>query len=237
MTIQRGAADVMLAGATGTRIHPMKTVHALQSEQVALGADDPTAWSRPFDRLRRGMVLGEGAAVLVLEELDHARARGATIHGEVLGHAARQASDRLALGLRQQALAMAMRRALEVARLDASALGHVHAHGLSTVGADRDEAGALAEVCGGAVTDVPVVAAKANMGNLGAASGLVETIASLEALREGTLFPLRNYATPDPDCPIRAAVAGDRAGRTFLSSSVTPQGQAASVVIGLLDAG
>jgi len=235
MTIQRGAADVMLAGATGTRIHPMKTVHALQSEQVAMGSDDPTGWSRPFDRLRRGMVLGEGAAVLVLEELGHARARGATIHGEVLGHAARQASDRLALGLRRPALALAMRRALEAAGLEPGGLGHVHAHGLSTVGSDRDEAEALAEVCGPRLRDIPVVAAKANFGNLGAASGLVETIASLEALREGTLFPLRNYTAPDPACPIRPAVAGDRAGRTFMSSSVTPQGQAAAVVLGLFE--
>ena len=233
MTIQRGAADIMLAGATGTRVHPMKTVHALQSEQVAIGPDDPAAWSRPFDLHRRGMVLGEGAAVLVLEELDHARRRGATIHGEVLGHAARQASDRLGLGLKRQALSMALGRALETAGRTPARLGHVHAHGLSTVGGDRDEAQALADVCGAEANRLPVVAAKAHYGNLGAASGIVECMASLVALRDGRLFPLLNYATPDPSCPIRAAAAGDPAGEAFVSLSVTPQGQAAAVVMGM----
>ena len=115
MTIRRGAADVMLAGATGTRVHPMKTVHALQSEQVAFGDDDPTRWSRPFDRRRRGMVLGEGAAVLVLEELEHARSRDARIYGEVAGHAARQASVASGVGVRRRAVGLALRRALEMA--------------------------------------------------------------------------------------------------------------------------
>ena len=76
------------------------------------------------------------------------------------------------------------------------------------------------------------MAAKANFGNLGAGSGIVECIASLWALRHGTLFPLINHSTPDPACPIRAAVGGDAAGASFLSSSVTPQGQAGAVVIG-----
>ncbi len=235
MTIQRGAADIMLAGATGTRVHPMKTVHALQSEQVAIGADDPTTWSRPFDLHRRGMVLGEGAAVLVLEELGHARRRGATIHGEVLGAAARQASDRRGLGLKRQAMGLAMARAIEAAGRPVARLGHVHAHGLSTVGGDRDEAQALADVCGAEASRLPVVAAKAHFGNLGAASGIVECIASLGALRDGRLFGLLNHTSPDPSCPVRPAVAGDPAGESFLSSSVTPQGQAAAVVMALCE--
>ncbi len=232
MTIQRGAADVMLAGATGTRVHPMKTVHALQSEQVALGADDPATWSRPFDRLRRGMVLGEGAAVLVLEELEHALRRGATILGEVLGHASRHAADRFNIGLQRKALGLAMARALAMADLPGGRPGHLHAHGLSTVGGDRSEAEAIGDVLGAAAAGIPTVAAKANFGNLGAGSGLVECVASLWAMRQGTLFPLINYTTPDPDCPIRAAVGGDEAGTSFLSASVTPQGQAGAVVIG-----
>jgi 3-oxoacyl-[acyl-carrier-protein] synthase II len=77
-----------------------------------------------------------------------------------------------------------------------------------------------------------VVAAKANFGNLGAGSGLVECIASLLALRHGTLFPLLNYRSPDPECAIHAAEAGDAAGESFVSSSITPQGQAGAVVIG-----
>jgi len=231
MTIQRGAADVMLAGATGTRVHPMKTVHALQSEQVALGDDDPTRWSRPFDRDRKGMVLGEGAAVLVLEELGHALARGARVYGEVVGHAARQSSDASGVGIRRQALMLSMRGALAKAGDAAARLGHVHAHGLSTVTGDRDEAAALHDVLGAAIGTLPTVAAKSHFGNLGAGSGVVECIASVLALRHGQLFPLLNHEAADPDCGIRPARAGDPAGELFISSAVTPQGQAASVVI------
>ena len=107
-TIQRGAADVMLAGSTGTRVHPMKAVHALQCEQVAMGDGDPTGWSRPFEKSRKGMVLGEGSAVLVLEELEHALARGARIYAEILGHAARHASDTACVGANRRAMGLAM---------------------------------------------------------------------------------------------------------------------------------
>jgi len=231
MTIQRNAADVMLAGATGTRVHPMKTVHALQSEQVALGGGDPTRWSRPFDRDRTGMVLGEGAAVLVLEELGHARARGARIYGEIIGHAARQSSDAAGVGIRRRALMLAMRGALAMAGDAVGRLGHVHAHGLSTVAGDRDEAAALHDVLGDAAATIPTVAAKSHFGNLGAGGGVVECIASVLALRNGGLFPLLNHEAADPDCPIRPARGGDPAGDVFMSSAVTPQGQAGSVVI------
>jgi 3-oxoacyl-[acyl-carrier-protein] synthase II len=231
MTIQRGAADAMLAGATGTRVHPMKTVHALQSEQVALGDGDPTRWSRPFDRDRRGMVLGEGAAVLVLEELEHAQSRNARIYAEVVGHAARHASDAAGVGIRRRAVGLAMRRALDMAGAAANSLGHVHAHGLSTVTGDREEAAAMGDALGTAAGSAPLVAAKSHFGNLGAGSGVVECIASVLALRQGTLFPLLNHESADPECPIRPARSGDPAGESFISSAVTPQGQAGTVVI------
>ncbi len=231
MTIQRGAADVMLAGSTGTRVHPMKTVHALQSEQVALGEDDPTRWSRPFDKSRKGMVLGEGAAVLVLEELGHAQARGARIYGEVVGHAARHASDAAGVGAKRRALALAMQRALQMAAVEPARVSHVHAHGVSTVAGDRDEAAALHAVFGEDAARIPTVAAKSHFGNLGAGSGVVECVSSVLAMRHGGLFPLLNHETPDPECRIRAARAGDPSGDVFISSSVTPQGQAGSVVI------
>jgi 3-oxoacyl-[acyl-carrier-protein] synthase II len=234
MTIQRGAADIMLAGSTGTRVHPMKTVHALQNEQVATGAVTslpPSAWSRPFDQGRVGMVLGEGAAVLVLEELEHARSRGARIYGEVIGHAARAAAQPDRVGGRRQALAMAMRQALAGSGVATEAVGHIHAQGLSTVGGDRDEAAAIGDVFATAAATIPTVAAKSHFGNLGAGSGLVECIASLLAVQRGELFPLINYETADSDCPVRPARRGDEPGEVFLSSAITPQGQAASVVI------
>jgi 3-oxoacyl-[acyl-carrier-protein] synthase II len=231
VTIQRGAADIMVAGATGTRVHPMKTVHALQCEQVALGDGDPSRWSRPFDRSRKGMVLGEGAAVLILEEREHALARAATIHGEVIGHAARNAGVAGGVGLKQRALTLAMRRALDMAGLAPGDVSHIHAHGAGTTVGDREEAAAMHEVLGPAAETIPTVAAKSHFGNLGGGSGLVECVASLLAARHGELFPLLNYETPDPDCRIRAARRGDPAGTVFLSSAVTPQGQAGSVLI------
>jgi 3-oxoacyl-[acyl-carrier-protein] synthase II len=234
VTIKRGAADIMVAGATGTRVHPMKTVHVLQSEQVALedGSDpDPTRRSRPFDAGRTGMVLGEGAGVLILEELSHALARGARIHGEIVGHAARSAIDPGAAGRRRRALALAMGRALEMAGVAPTAVGHVHAFGASTTVGDREEAAAIGDVLGDHARDVPVVAAKSHFGNLGGGSGIVECVASALALAHGRLFPLLNHEAPDPACAVRPARAGDPAGDVFLSSAVTPQGQAASVAI------
>lgn len=233
MTIQRGAADIMLAGSTGTRVHPMKTVHALQNEQVATGSGalPPTAWSRPFDQARGGMVLGEGAAVLVLEELEHALRRGARIHGEVLGHAARAATRPDIVGTRRQVLATAMRRALAGAGVAADEVGHIHAQGLSTVAGDREEAAAIGDVFAASATTIPTVAAKSHFGNIGAGSGIVECIGSLLAIQHGELFPLLNHETVDPECPVRPARRGDAPGDVFVSSAVTPQGQAGSVVI------
>jgi len=235
VTIQRGIADIMVAGATGTRVHPMKTVHALQSEQVALPADgeadDPARWSRPFDRRRRGMVLGEGSAVLILEELSHAEARGARIYGEVVGHAARCATAPGATGRRRLAVANAMRRAVAMAGIPAERIGHVHAHAASTVSGDREEAEAMHDALGAAAGRIPTVAAKSHFGNLGGGGGLVECIGSILAMRHGELFPLLNFETPDEACPIRPARRGDPAGDVFVSTAVTPQGQAGSLVI------
>jgi 3-oxoacyl-[acyl-carrier-protein] synthase II len=232
ITIGRGAADVMLVGATGTRIHPMKMVHALQNEQVAMGNDDPTGWSRPFDRDRRGMVLGEAAAVLMLEELEHARQRSAPIYGEVLGHGAAASSEAAAVGRRRGAVAAAVAKTLAAAGCEPADIGHIHAQGLSTRVGDQEEAAGLGDVLGRHLGELPLVAAKASFGNLGAASGLVECVASLQAVGRGGLFPLRNYETPDESCPVRAAVAGDSAGECFLSLAVTPQGQAGALLLG-----
>jgi 3-oxoacyl-[acyl-carrier-protein] synthase II len=133
--------------------------------------------------------------------------------------------------VRRRSLALAMRRALDMAQLAAGELAHVHAQGVSTVTGDRDEAAAMHDALGAVAATIPTVAAKSHFGNLGGGSGLVECVASVLAMREGRLFPLLNHDTPDPDCRIRPAQAGDAAGTAFISSAVTPQGQAGSVVI------
>ncbi len=235
-TILGDRADVMLVGATGTRLHPMKMVHALQHEQLATGNGDPTKLSRPFDRDRAGMVLGEGAAAIVLEELSAAKARGATIYGEVVGNAASSAVGRHMQARRGRALANSLRNGLASAGIAIDELGHVSAHGISTTHGDAEEAQAIGEVLGARADSVPVVACKSYFGNLGAASGMVELIASLLAMQQGRLFPVLNYEHPDPECPV-AVVQGDDVspGDSFVNLSVTPQGQAAAVVVRRID--
>lgn len=231
-TIVRGSADLLVAGATGTRVHTMRTVQLVQQEEVAGNGCDPAAASRPFDLNRRGMALGEGAGALVLEELEFALARGAKIFGEVVGFGSSSVANRQFHAQRGQALQNAMQMALRDAGLAPHDVGHVHAHGLSTRSCDREEAQAIRHVFGDAADRLPVVAAKSHFGNLGAAGGAVELIGSLLALQAGTLFPVLNYETPDPECPVRPVTgAGVAAGRSFLNLNVTPQGQAACVAV------
>ena len=229
-TIVRGSADVMIAVATGTRVHPVRTTHIVMQEEIAPGNGEPAQVSRPFDRERTGSVLGEGAGAIILEELAHAQARGATILGEVVGYGSSTVMDRSGRPHLQAALANVLRQSLATSGLSAAQVGHVHAHGLSTKACDIAEAEAIRGVFGEVA--VPVTAAKSYFGNLGAASGIVETAASVLALVHGKLFPILNYTTPDPACPIHAARGnGQSPGDSFIHLNVTPQGQASAVAV------
>ena len=233
-TIQRGNADVMVSGATGSRVHPIKTVHVALQEELALQNGDPTKMCRPFDADRTGMVVSEGAATLVLEELSVAESRGATVLAEVLGFGSSAVIDRNSVAQPGKAIFNAMTQALRSAGLTPADVGHVHAHGLSSVRCDREEAAAIHALFGERATPVPVVAAKANIGNVGAGGGAIELIASIQAMHEGSLFPTLNYETPDPECPISVATTGaEPAGESVLSVNVTPQGQAAAILVRL----
>ncbi|HUY36070.1 MAG TPA: beta-ketoacyl-[acyl-carrier-protein] synthase family protein [Pirellulales bacterium] len=230
--IARGHAELMIAGATGTRVHPMKAVHAVFEEELAINGREPQCLSRPFDLARGGMVLGEGAGAIVLEELASARARGATIRGEVVGFGSSSVADRDLAPRRDAALANAMRAALRDAGATPGDVGHLHAHGLATRRSDAEEARAIREVFGARADSLPVTAAKSYFGNLGAGGGLVELVASTLALQHGSLFPILNYETPDPECPIVAVTKADvPSGDSFLNLSVTPQGQASCVMV------
>ena len=203
----------MLAGATGTRVHPMKTVHAVQTGRSRRQRRRAGEASRPFDINRSGMVLGEGAGAIVLEELDTAQARGATIYGEVVGHGHQHVADRNCVAHRDAALANVMRAALRDAGMTPDDVGHIHAHGLSTRTCDVDEARAIREVFGDA--------ARAGHGRQelfrqpGRGQRHVELIASVLAMQSGQLFPILNYETPDPECPIAAvtSLSSDRPAR------------------------
>jgi 3-oxoacyl-[acyl-carrier-protein] synthase II len=231
-TIQRGHANMMVAGATGTRILPMQAIHALQTEQMAAENCDPTKASRPFDKARTGMVAGEGAGMIVLEEMSSAKARGATIYAEVLGLGSANVANEKLRGKCDVALERAMKAALRDAGRTPEDVGHINAHGLSTTERDADEALAIQNVFGARASEVPVTALKSYFGNLGAGSAVVELIASALAMREGRLPPVLNYKTPDPACRVAVATGdGTPAGRSFLNLSVTPQGQAAVLYV------
>ena len=232
-TIRRGAADIMIAGATGTRVHPMRTVHVATQEELAVNGSDPAKMSRPFDLNRTGLVLGEGAGAVVLEELETAQARGATILSEVAGYSSSSVLDHDSVAHCDAALRNVMILALKSAGMSPDGIGHLHAHGLSTRQSDIDESRAIVDVFGDRKSPVPVVAAKSYFGNLGAGGGVVELIASLLAIQHGTLFPVLNYETPDPECPISVVKPGSELdpGTSVLNVNVTPQGQASSVLV------
>lgn len=230
--ILRGGAELMLVGATGTRLHSMKMIHAVQQEEIFTGDGDPAAASRPFDHDRRGMVLGEGAGALVVEELSAAQARGATIYGEVVGAATSSAAGRHLVAQRDRAMVNALQATLRAAGAKPDDVGHLHAHGLSTRTSDIEESRAIQEVFGARSTALPVTAAKSYFGNLGAGSGMVELVASLLAMQHNHLFPILNYKTPDAECPIAAVRNGDaNPGQSFINLSVTPQGQASAAMV------
>jgi 3-oxoacyl-[acyl-carrier-protein] synthase II len=232
MTIARGHAEAMLAGATGTKIHPARSIHVVTQEEIAVGEGDPASLSRPFDRDRAGAVMGEGAAALMLEELEHALARQARIWGEVVGFASSAVSDRRGIGQYHTAFTNVLTKSLAMSRLQPEEVGHVQAHGLGTRRCDAEEAQAIHAVFGGRKQPVPVAAAKSYFGNLGAASGLVELITSLLALDRGRLYSTLNYETPDPQCPVHVATdAGTPPGEAVVNLSITPCGQASAVVV------
>jgi 3-oxoacyl-[acyl-carrier-protein] synthase II len=226
--IQRGAADVMIAGGASNRLHPNVVIFREQ-RLMSRSTRDPAAVCRPFDRDRDGMVAGEGAGAVVLESRAHAAARGAKVLARVLGFGNTFAQPR-----RGEGSPDATRRAMEVALREGALVpgdvGFVSASGLSTVEHDRAEAEAIVAVLG----DVPVTAPKSQFGNLGASTGAVELAAAVVALAERSVPATINYNTPDPACPIRVVhgKAAPVAQSAALVLSQSPQGQSVAMLIG-----
>ncbi|MBI3862199.1 MAG: beta-ketoacyl-[acyl-carrier-protein] synthase family protein [Planctomycetia bacterium] len=231
--IARGHADVMITGSTGTRVHSVKSIHAMMWDKLANFESDPATASRPFDRTRTGQVVGEGSGVLIVEDDSHARRRGAKIYGRILGAGCACVSTLAGKGDTRRALAQAMRLALKDAGLRPQDVGHINAHGLSTIESDRLEAQAIHDVFGDVATKVPVTALKSYFGNAAAGCGTLELAGSLAGLAHGVVPPTLNYSHPDPECGL-SIVAGDPlpvTNKTFLKINVTRMGQASAVVI------
>ncbi|HMO13241.1 MAG TPA: beta-ketoacyl-ACP synthase II [Pirellulaceae bacterium] len=201
--IRRGEADVMLSGGTHSMIHPFGVTGFNLLTALSTNNDNPQGASRPFDRLRDGFVLGEGAAMVILEDYEHARSRGAEIYGEVIGYGSTADAYRITdIHPEGRGAIACMRMAIRDAGLNPADIGYVNAHGTSTAVNDRVETRACREVFGADADRVPVSSTKSMMGHLIAAAGATEMIVCLLAIRDGVLPPTINYENPDPDCDL-----------------------------------
>lgn len=228
--IRRGWADVMIAGATGARIHPVKAVHTLLWHEFASDADEPLTCVRPFDVLRCGTALGEGACTIILEREEHARARNAEILGTILGAGSSCVTDVEGRPDLRRSLSNAMRAALNAAGIDPGDVGHINAHGLGGRESDLEEARAIRDVFGD--NGVPVVGLKGFWGNSGAGDGAMELAASLLALKQDRVPFTLNCTQPDPECDLNV-VCGEPARATnkiVMNLSFTRIGQSSVVI-------
>jgi 3-oxoacyl-[acyl-carrier-protein] synthase II len=201
--IRRGDADVVLAGGTEACMHPVILAGFCAMRGLVAEEEDPTRASRPFDATRAGFVMGEGACVLLLEDLERAQARGARIYAEVLGYGTSNDAHHMAqpdpesLGVAEM-----MRAALARSGVEPERVGYVNAHGTSTPQGDLAETKAIKQVFGEHAYRLAVSSTKSELGHLFGAAGAVEAMMCVLALHEGVLPPTINYRTPDPECDL-----------------------------------
>ena len=235
--IQYGDADVMLTGGAEAAITPIGVSGFSNMRALSERNDDPSAASRPFDADRDGFVLSEGAGILVFEELEHAKARGAKIHGEVLGYGASADAGHITQPDENgTGAARAMSSALRDAKLDPTAIDYINAHGTSTPLGDKAETVAVKRVFEDQAYKLNVSSTKSQLGHLLGASGGVELILSLLALRDQVCPPTINLDTPDPACDLNYTpkTPQQRKINAVMSNSFGFGGHNASVVAGAL---
>jgi 3-oxoacyl-(acyl-carrier-protein) synthase len=240
--IQNSEADVMIAGGAEAPVTPVSFAGFCSMKAMSTRNDDPTRASRPFDSQRDGFVMGEGAGILILEELEHAKRRGAAILAEVVGYGATgDAHHMTAPAPEGEGAARAMRAAISDSGLPLREFGYVNAHGTSTPLNDKFETQAIKSVFGEHAHHVAVSSTKSMTGHLLGAAGGLETIICVLALERQVLPPTINYEHPDPDCDldyvpntarsveVRAALSnslgfGGHNVTLALSRSVAPEG-------------
>ncbi len=236
--VRHGEAELMLAGGSHSMVHPFGVTGFARLTALSTRNDEPARASRPFDLHRDGFVLGEGAGMVVLEELEHARKRGAPIYAELTGYGSTADAFRVTDSHPDGRGAIAcMRQALTDAGLSPADVGYVNAHGTSTKVNDLVETIAIKQVFGEHARQVPVTSTKSMTGHLIAAAGAVELIACVEAIRRGVVPPTINYETPDPECDLDYVpnVARETEGRHALSNSFGFGGQNISLVVSRFD--
>ncbi len=236
-TIQWGYADVMITGGSEAAMTPMGLGGFISARALSTRSDHPQAASRPFDKDRDGFVLSEGAGVLILEELEHARRRAAPIYAEVLGcGSTADAHNITAPHPCGDGAAQAMQLALRDAHLNADHIQYINAHGTSTPLGDEAETKAIKQVFGSHARRVAISSTKSMIGHLLGASGGVELIATVLTIRHSVIHPTINYETPDPACDLDYVPNHPRELRVqrAMSNSFGFGGHNCSVVIGAL---
>ena len=231
--IRRGDADVMIAGGSEAAITPFAYASFCAMKAMSTRNDQPEKASRPFDKNRDGFIMGEGSGVVVIESLEHARARGARIYCELAGYAA--TSD--AFHITQpdpegKGLSMAMKRALASAAVTPEQIDYINAHGTSTPYNDKFETLAIKKIFGDHARKVAVSSTKSMTGHLLGAAGGIESVISVKTIQTGRIAPTINLDEPDPDCDLDYVpnVAREAKVRTVLSNNLGFGGQNAAVV-------
>lgn len=234
-SIRRGAADAIVAGGTEAAITPLGIGGFNAMTALSTRNDDPKRASRPFDAERDGFVMGEGAAMLILEELEHARARGATIYGEILGYGSTaDASHIVQPAPGGEGAVRAMRIALGDAGLEPSDIGYLNAHGTSTPLNEELETLAIKAAFGDHAYKLPISSTKSMTGHLLGAAGSLEAVYCVKALNDNIIPPTINYETPDPLCDLDYVPNEAREARLryVMSNSLGFGGHNVSLIVG-----
>ncbi len=236
--VKRGDADVILAGGAEACMHPLILAGFIAMRGLAVENEHPPHASRPFDATRAGFVIGEGACVLVLEELDAARERGATIYAEVLGYGASNDAHHMAQPEPEATgVAEMMRAALRSADVEFERVGYINAHGTSTPLGDLAETKAIKDVFGSHAYELAVSSTKSMMGHTFGAAGAVEAMMCVLAIHEGVIPPTINYRNPDPACDLDYVPNEARAANidVALSNAMGLGGHNGCVLLGRVD--
>ncbi len=201
--VQLGKADAMVCGGAEASITPLGVAGFSSAKALSFRNDDPLTASRPFDLNRDGFVIGEGSGILIIESLEHAQKRGASIHAEIIGYGstcdAYHITSPTPGGLGGAA---AMQEALKDAMINSDKVDYINAHGTSTQANDSNETAAIKECLGQRATQIPVSSTKSMTGHLLGGSGGIEAVASVLALKHGIIPPTINYSAPDPACDL-----------------------------------
>lgn len=236
--IQLGDADVIVTGGSESATTPMSLAGFANMKALSTRNDDPGAASRPFDKDRDGFVMGEGCGVLVFEELEHARMRGAKIYAEVKGFGSTDDGHHITAPEESgKGPARAIREALRHAKVKPEDVQYVNAHGTSTPYNDAIETRAIKTVFGDHAKKLAVSSTKSMVGHLLGASAAVELVVTALSIHHGVVHPTRNYTTPDPECDLDYVPGSARklAVRNAISNSLGFGGHNVSICIGKVD--